>query len=513
MQSIDTDFLVVGSGVAGLRAVIELAKYGNVHVITKDVPTESSSEYAQGGVAVAMSDEDEVGIHFEDTIKAGDGLCNEEAVRVLVKEGPDRIIELIDWGAQFDKKDSSLSFTLEAAHSRKRILHARGDSTGQEIMRVLIEKVKSLKNVFKISFCTAIDLLVDEDGCYGVLAVSKNELLFIKARAVIISTGGACQIYSRTTNPEVATGDGMAMAYRAGAILEDMEFVQFHPTVLYSPSAPQFLLSEAMRGEGATLRDINKEAFMSQYHPKAELAPRDVVARAIVSQMVNTKAKHVYLDLTHLDANFVKNRFPRIYSTCLQYDVDITKDMIPVSPGAHYFMGGIKTDLDGATNIHRLFAAGEVACTGVHGANRLASNSLLEGLVYGYRAALRAGNINQHHKSKKLDISSDAFSYYDSAKIMEIRSKLKRIMWEYVGLIRCSKSLNEALESLSQLSDLASFNFMQRQGIELRNMIIVSNLVVKSALMREGSVGAHYRSDFKNRGENWKFHISQKIDK
>lgn len=510
MQNIETDFLVVGGGVAGLRAAIELANHGRVHVITKDIPTESSSEYAQGGVAVAMSDEDEVGIHFEDTIKAGDGLCNEDAVLALVKEGPDRIIELIDWGAQFDKKDSSLAFTLEAAHSRKRVLHAKGDSTGQEIIRVLIDKVKTLKNVFKLSFCTAIDLLIQENRCYGLLSSSKNELLCIRAKAVIISTGGACQIYSRTTNPEVSTGDGMAMAYRAGAVLEDMEFVQFHPTVLYSPSAPQFLLSEAMRGEGAILRDINRDAFMSQYHPNAELAPRDIVARAIVSQMVKTNAKHVYLDLTHLDSEFIKNRFPRIYSTCLQYDVDIRRDLIPVSPAAHYFMGGVKTDLYGATNIEGLFAAGEVACTGVHGANRLASNSLLEGLVYGYRSALKASEVSDYIYPKGFTLNLDSLKYHDYSNIMEIRSRLKRIMWEYVGLIRCAKSLNMAKERLSEWSFLENSFFIQRQGIELRNMYLISQLVVKSALMREGSVGAHYRSDFKNRGNNWQRHISLK---
>ncbi|HIJ60994.1 MAG TPA: L-aspartate oxidase [Nitrospirae bacterium] len=513
MQDIETDFLVVGSGVAGLRSAIELAKHGRVHVITKDIPTESSTEYAQGGVAVAMSDDDEVAIHFEDTIKAGDGLCREEAVSVLVKEGPDRIIELIDWGAQFDKKDSSLSFTLEAAHSRKRILHSKGDSTGQEIMRVLINKVKALDNVSKIPFCTAIDLLMCDNSCCGLLAVTKEGLLLIKAKGVIITTGGACQIYSRTTNPAVSTGDGMAMAYRAGAILEDMEFVQFHPTVLYSPKAPQFLLSEAMRGEGAILRDINKEAFMSKYHPKAELAPRDIVARAIVSQLVKTKAKHVYLDLTHLDGNFIKDRFPRIYNTCLKYDLDITKELIPVSPAAHYFMGGIKTDLFGATNIERLFSAGETACTGVHGANRLASNSLLEGLVYGYRSALKASEMIKNEHPKELTVNLKSFSVYNESEITEIRSRLKRLMWEYVGLIRCEKSLTKAKEELSEWSDLADSIFIQRPGIELRNMIIVANLIVQSALMRKGSVGAHYRSDFKQRGDDWQIHISLSREK
>jgi L-aspartate oxidase len=506
MQSIETDFVVVGGGVAGLRAAIELARHGKVCVITKDMPTESSSEYAQGGVAVALSDEDEVGIHFEDTIKAGDGLCRHDAVNVLVREGPERILELIEWGAEFDKNGTRLSFTLEAAHSRRRVLHAKGDSTGKEIMRVLIEKVKTLQNVTRISFCTALDLIVEDGHCCGIIAVVNGEPLAIYARAVTITTGGAGNVYSRTTNPEVATGDGMAMAYRAGAVLEDMEFVQFHPTVLYAPSAPQFLLSEAMRGEGAILRDINAEAFMAKYHPKAELAPRDVVTRAIISQMVQTQSRHVYLDLTHLEGSFLKQRFPRIYSTCLIYNVDITKDLIPVSPAAHYIMGGIKTDNNGATNISGLFAAGEAACTGVHGANRLASNSLLEGLVFGYRAAVSAALTAGPLKTSKVDppkFNND----YNEDYLTEVRAHMKRLMWEKVGIIRCAKSLTEAQEGLEKWAQIREASFNTRLGIELKNMLTLSQLITRAALYRQGSVGAHYRSDFKDRGQDWERHI------
>ncbi|RME64349.1 MAG: L-aspartate oxidase, partial [Nitrospirae bacterium] len=383
VEVIKTDYVVVGSGVAGLRAAIELASDGEVIVITKDIPTESSTEYAQGGVAVALSDEDEVGIHYEDTLRAGDGLCNEEAVRVLVTEGPERIQELIDWGAEFDREGSKLAFTLEAAHSRRRILHAHGDATGKEIERVLLNKVRSLNNVKKLSRTMTVDLIVKDNLCRGVLLIKSQKWLVVLARATIMATGGAGQLYLRTTNPSVCTGDGMAMALRAGAVLEDMEFIQFHPTALAIKRGPQFLLSEAMRGEGGILKNSRGERFMFSYHPDGELAPRDVVSRAIWQEMERTNSEHVLLDVSHLEGEFLKKRFPRIYETCLRFGIDITKEPVPVAPAAHFIMGGIKTDTGGRTTLKGLYAAGEVACTGVHGANRLASNSLLEGLVYG----------------------------------------------------------------------------------------------------------------------------------
>lgn len=508
MQDITSDFLVIGSGVAGLRAAIELASHGNVIVVTKDIPTESSTEYAQGGVAVALSDEDEVGIHFEDTIKAGDGLCREDAVKVLVEEGPERILELIEWGAEFDKEGTKLSYTMEAAHSRRRILHAHGDSTGKELERVLINKVKSFENIHRFQFCTAIDLIVEDGRCLGAYALKDGNIIAVYAKATILATGGAGQVFSRTTNPAVATGDGMAIAYRAGAVLEDMEFVQFHPTVLFAPAAPQFLLSEAMRGEGAILRNIFKEPFMKHYHPDAELAPRDVVSRAIISEMVRTNSSHVYLDLTHRDAGFVKKRFPRIYSTCLQYDLNITKDLIPVSPAAHYMMGGVKTDRNGTTNIEGLYAAGEVACTGVHGANRLASNSLLEGLVYGYRAGVAAGQREgQISKVKGQGRKTSDISVLDF-DLEEVRTSLRRLMWEKVGIIRCGESLSAAKAKLSEWQHILEMDFNSRRGLELKNMLTVAFMITESALARKGSVGAHYRSDFKERGKNWQRHVS-----
>lgn len=508
-----TDFLVIGGGVAGLRAAIELANAGKVLVITK--AKETSTEYAQGGVAVALSDEDEVRIHYEDTIRAGDGLCNERAVNILVEEGPERILELISWGADFDREGSKLSFTQEAAHTKRRVLHSHGDSTGRELERVLLNKVRSLPNISKYEFAFTIDLIVRDGVCKGALLLkeSNKEIVAIIAKAIILATGGAGQLYARTTNPSVATGDGMAIAYRAGAILQDMEFVQFHPTTLYAPRAPQFLLSEAMRGEGGILRNINGKRFMRNYHPSAELAPRDVVSRSIISEMVNTNARHVYLDLTHLDPEFLKNRFPRIYSTCLQYDIDITEDMIPICPSAHYIMGGVKTDTNGATNINGFFAAGEVACTGVHGANRLASNSLLEGLVYGARAGKAAGKYG-----KGIGLSKVSSPSYRRCKtrpeidIDKLRTSLRRIMWYRVGIIRCSKSLNEAVEKISKWDRLMNHNLAARKELELKNMVTVARLITEASLKREGSIGAHYRSDFSERGKNWKRHIRFKAD-
>jgi L-aspartate oxidase len=503
MRAETTDFLIIGSGVAGLRAAIELAPYGDVTVVTKDRPSESCTEYAQGGIAAVMSDEDQVEIHFEDTLKAGDGLCREEAVRTLVEEGPERIVELISWGAEFDREGLKLSLTLEAAHSRRRILHAHGDSTGRELERVLLTKVRSLPSVKKYPFALTVDLIVADAECRGAYVLREGKLTALLAKATILATGGAGQIYSRTTNPQVATGDGMAIAFRAGAELEDMEFVQFHPTSLYSPAAPQFLLSESMRGEGAVLLNSRKQRFMDRYHSLAELAPRDVVSRAIISEMVQTGSNHVYLDLRHMGKDFVKGRFPRIYATCLQYDVDITEDLIPVSPAAHYMMGGIKTSLNGETNIAGLYAAGEVACTGVHGANRLASNSLLEGLVFGARAGVAA--LNSHVRAG--DIPPAALHSSTIKDTEEVQRLLRKMMWEKAGIIRCAESLETAWRGLLPFKDITERHYLTRRELELKNMITVAAIIVEAAFARKGSVGAHYRSDHKERAEGWQEHI------
>jgi L-aspartate oxidase len=509
------DFLVIGGGVAGLRAAIELASKGSVLVLTKDKITESTTGYAQGGIAVALSDEDEVCIHYDDTIKAGDGLCKEDAVRIMVEEGPEYILELISWGAEFDRKDSNLSFTREAAHTRRRILHSQGDSTGKEIERALIQKVRAYPSVSRFDFAFTLDLIVHDNRCIGATVLRGNAVINIFANAVILATGGAGQLYSKTTNPMISTGDGLAIAYRAGALIVDMEFIQFHPTTLYSPGAPQFLLSEAMRGEGAVLKNIQGKMFMSEYHEMEELAPRDTVTRAIVSEMVKTQSKHVYLDLTHLDKNFIRTRFPQIYNTCLQYDIDITEDMIPVSPAAHYIMGGVKTNLHGETSIRGLFAAGEVACTGVHGANRLASNSLLEGLVFGARAGKKAAGYINEARTDMSDAEfpdrEDAGGEASSARAFDTektRSTLRQIMWNNAGIIRCKKSLLPARDWLKRWEFIIGTSFQNRRESELKNMLTVAYLIIHSALFREGSVGAHFRSDFKQRGEHWKRHTA-----
>ena len=387
-QTYQADYAVVGSGVAGLRAAIELSSAGSVLVLAKSTLSDSATAWAQGGIAVALSDEDEIGLHEQDTLAAGDGLCRPESVALLVEEGPKYIPQLIEWGTEFDRAGTKLAFTREAAHSRSRILHSHGDSTGREISRALLARAHTIPHLHLRAHSFTTRLILENGTVVGVRFVDENDgsLHEVRAGAVLLATGGLGQIYRETTNPEVATGDGMAIAYEAGAVLSDMEFMQFHPTALAIKGAPRFLLSEALRGEGGILRNINLERFMKRYAEALELAPRDVVARAIVSEMHRTNAQHVYLDMTDKSAEFLQKRFPRIYSTCLSYGLDLATDMAPVCPAAHYMMGGVKTDLWGHTSVPGLYAAGETADTGVHGANRLASNSLLEGLVFGARS-------------------------------------------------------------------------------------------------------------------------------
>ena len=507
------DFLVIGSGVAGLRAAIELSRRGRVLMLTKGHPLESSSSYAQGGVAVALSEEDDVAVHLTDTLTAGHGLCRPEAVRVLVEEGPERIQELIGWGAQFDKIGGKFAFAREAAHSRSRILRARGDATGNEMVRVLMGEARRHKEIQRLDHHFTVDLVVAEGTCTGALVldeVSRTRTV-IPASAVLLATGGAGQVYARTTNPPSATGDGMAMALRAGSVLEDMEFVQFHPTALYLPSSPPFLLSEAIRGEGGRLRNIKGELFMHRYHPAGPLAPRDIVARAIWSEMASTRSRHVYLDVTHLSATFIKRRFPTIYSTCLRYDIDITEEWIPVSPSAHYLMGGVWTDTSGATSLPGLFAAGEVACSGVHGANRLASNSLLEGLVFGARAALAAISFASQSRRpappllSARDLDAGPLCVLNDAD--KLRSSLRRLMWGKVGLVRTGDSLAAATAQLSRWERVVARPFSTRRDLEVKNMIEVARCITTAALWRENSVGAHYRADFPEaRRAGWRQH-------
>jgi L-aspartate oxidase len=483
----ETDFIVVGAGVAGLRAAIALAEAGRVLVIAKEALTESNTQYAQGGVAVALSDEDEVSLHLQDTIAAGDGLVNEEAARVLVEEGPQRIQELIDWGTAFDREGTKLTFTREAAHSRSRVLHAHGDSTGREIGRALAAKAATLPHITFATHLFSNDLLRHEGHVCGVEAIdSTGALQQISARGVLLATGGAGQVYSDTTNPSVATGDGIAMAFRAGATISDMEFFQFHPTALAIPGAPRFLISEAVRGEGAYLRNENGERFMQAVDPRAELAPRDVVARAISLELARTKAASVFLDLRHLDSHLIRERFPRIAATCSTFAIDITRDLIPVRPAAHYLMGGVKTDLDGHSSISGLFAAGETACTGVHGANRLASNSLLEGLVFGARAGEAMRNLAAVRHSREQ-------SEKTAAPSMDV-GHLRALMWECAGVVRSGEKLRGALNELTGAT-IRDARLDRAHG-EARNLWQCAELIVRSAIAREESRGAHYRTDF-----------------
>ncbi len=486
----DVDFLVVGAGVAGLRAAIELSSSGTVLVVAKDTLRESSSEYAQGGIAVALNDDDEVGLHEQDTLYAGDGLCNRAAVHTLVEEGPSAIVELIDWGAQFDRHGEQLAFTREAAHSRNRILHSHGDSTGREIARTLYRKAASIPNIRFQSYAATTDLLLSNQGeVLGaeVYDEARRAYTEIYARAVLLATGGLGRVYTDTTNPDVATGDGVAMAYRAGARISNIEFVQFHPTALYVEGAPRFLLSEALRGEGAVLVNILGERFMPRYHPLADLAPRDVVSRAVTAEMRRTDSTHVFLDLTSRDPAFIRERFPRIYQTCLTYGIDIATQPAPVRPAAHYAMGGIETDLDGRTNLPRLFAAGETACTGVHGANRLASNSLLEGVVFGARAgaAMRA---SKPGSSIPADRAPALFPHMAEGEVRAIAS-------QDCGILRDRESLERAVLKL-QAATCHPSPEPSLEDYGLRSLHTVALLIARCALWREESRGGHFRSDF-----------------
>jgi L-aspartate oxidase len=487
---ITSDFLVIGAGVAGLRAAVELAQAGRVLVVAKDTLQESSSEYAQGGIAVALGEPDDVELHERDTLIAGDGLCDPRAVRILVEQGPAAVRQLMEWGAEFDREDSSLALTREGGHSRKRVLHAHGDSTGQEIARTVYRKAASLGNIEFWNFAAATDLLVEDGQAAGAVVYDTRtrQRTLVLARSVLLATGGLGRVFRDTTNPDIATGDGVAIAYCAGAEISDIEFVQFHPTALAWKGAPRFLLSEALRGEGAYLRNAQGERFMHRYHPLEELAPRDVVARSIVDEMLRTGSDRIVLDLTHLKADFVRTRFPRIYQTCLRYGLDLTKRPAPVHPAAHYAMGGVRTNLEGETNLPRLYAAGEVAATGVHGANRLASNSLLEGVVFGSRAGAA---MRRWAGAPLLTGGRAPAPGFPSAGECEIRN----LVWRNCGVIRCGDGLRQAVRDLEAVPlrpeappVLASF--------ELRSIHTVALLIARCALAREESRGAHFRTDF-----------------
>ncbi len=512
------DFLIIGSGVAGLSCALELAPHGRVAVLTKEKIGTGSTEWAQGGIAAVLAPEplDSNALHLSDTMDAGAGLCDRDAVQVLVEEGPRRVRQLIARGAHFDTEPSGeLKLTREAAHSARRIVHAQGDSTGREVQRSLTAEVLRSEGIEVFEDTLTVDLLVSQGRCRGALALDENtgELILFCGLATIVATGGIGALFKITTNPPVLTGDGMAMAYRAGGALMDMEFVQFHPTSFAKgPEYPKFLISEAVRGEGALLLNAKGERFMPRYHQDAELAPRDVVSRAIAWEIHNTGIDWVFLDLTSNSEQQIAARFPTIYATCVAYGINPAQEPVPVSPAVHYMMGGIRTDLNGASNIPGLLACGECACTGVHGANRLASNSMLEGLVFGIRTVRAARDMKEQFQNSAcefpLDSSAPPSQKRSTDEISKARASLRELMWLHAGLVRDANGLQNALAQLETLQKRFGKPQPERGALELANMITVSQLITQAALTRQESRGAHFRSDFPQPDlENWQRHI------
>ncbi len=492
------DFLVVGGGIAGLSAAIRLANAGRVLLVSKEELAESNTAYAQGGIAVAMGGDEDIALHLEDTVAAGDGLVNREAAAMLVEQGPLRVDELLRWGTAFDREHGELMRTREGAHSRSRILHANGDATGREIALSLLRQVRRIETIELMEWTTGVDLLLNAERVVGVtLLDGEGGLRTIRSRSLLLASGGAGQVYSDTTNPAVATGDGIAMAYRAGAEVSDMEFYQFHPTAFALEGAPRFLMSEALRGEGALLVNARGERFMERYHPLLELAPRDVVARAITREGLDGP---VYLDMRKVQKE-LKTRFPGISSFLAGYGLELGRDLIPVRPAAHYLMGGIRTDVHGRTSLPGLYAAGEVACTGVHGANRLASNSLLEGLVFGALAAEAMIEETRETGERKegggtappVPVLQDVADFDND--IESWIAELRGLMWRDAGLLRDAVGLRRAEDELAALA-LRLPQGATRRAIEARNLHAVAAVIVASALAREESRGAHFRNDF-----------------
>lgn len=503
------DYLVMGAGVAGLRAAVELAAHGDVLVVTKESLGESNTHYAQGGIAVAMEGDADVALHLEDTVAAGDGLVYRAAAEALVAEGPERVAELIEWGARFDREAGELLRTREGAHSLPRILHANGDATGAEIGRSLLAFARAHQRIQFAEWTMVTSLVVADGRVIGADLLDREGAAHrVSSRAVLIAAGGAGQVYSETTNPAVATGDGIALAAEAGAELADMEFYQFHPTALALDGAPRFLLSEALRGEGAYLRNDRGERFMQRYHLLLELAPRDVVARAITREGMGEDGalRPVNLDMRHVRGLDLRERFPGISAFLARYDLELARDLIPVRPAAHYLMGGIRTDLDGRTNVRGLYAAGEAACTGVHGANRLASNSLLEGLVFGARAAkaMLADGLPLIEADARGAVAAP-MSRSDEALLEVYIDDLQRAMWKYAGLLRDESTMREGF-SAQAAADTGIEHFAQhgktsRRLTEARAMSRVARAILQSALARTESRGAHFRNDYPRRGD------------
>lgn len=505
-----TDILIIGGGLAGLRAASAVDPDLQVTVLAKDQLDESASSYAQGGIAGVLDPEDRFDWHVEDTLRAGGDLCDAEVVEMVVREAPDRIRELIGWGTQFDYELGELALGREGGHSRSRVAHAMGDATGREIIRAMIKWTSRLRNVQIREHTFSLDLLTHDGACRGALiADPRHGLALVWAKQTILCSGGIGQLYRESTNPPIATGDGLAMAFRAGAELRDMEFIQFHPTVLYIAGSSRSLITEALRGEGAFLVDCHGVRFMPDYDERAELAPRDVVSHAIVTQMDKTAHPCVYLDLTHLDPGFVLARFPGIAAKCREFGLDITTDRIPVRPGAHYMIGGVTVDTLGRTTLPGLWAAGEVTSSGLHGANRLASNSLLEALVFGahagHEASLAARREGDPYQALPLENPPVA----ESSKpldLTDIRNSLKSLMWRNVGVQRCAEAMVHARDTVDRWCRYVLVRqFSEPHGWELQNMLTVARLIVRSALAREESRGVHLRTDFPDTdNEHWR---------
>jgi L-aspartate oxidase len=509
---VQTEVLVIGSGIAGLTCALQCASAGRVALVTKDRLPESSSQYAQGGIASVWSPEDSFESHVDDTLTAGAGLCHRDVVEMVVREGPERVRDLIALGTNFDLRgdpdDHEYDLGREGGHSHRRILHAL-DATGHEIIRALSEAVRAHPAITILENHLAIDLLMDRRGpeaeCWGAYLFDRDTRMVrrLTARATVLCTGGAGKVYLYTSNPDVATGDGLAMAYRAGAVIANMEFFQFHPTCLYHPAAKSFLLTEALRGEGAVLRRPDGEPFMRRYDPRAELAPRDVVARAIDHEMKVHGFECVFLDISHKPAEWIRERFPTVQAGCLRFGFDLTKGPVPVVPAAHYACGGVLTDLDARSSVGRLYAAGEVACTGLHGANRLASNSLLEGLVFGHRAgrhvAARLPTDDREPPALPDWDPGHAVDSNESVVVSQNWDEVRRFMWNYVGIVRSDRRLERARQRITLLQrEIHAYYWdflLTSDLVELRNIATVAELIIASAMSRRESRGLHYTVD------------------
>ena len=506
------DYIIVGSGIAGLFTALLAKARGSVLVLTKGNISDCNTKYAQGGIAAPIGENDSTILHLQDTLAAGAGLCDAEAVRILVEDAADRIADLINYGVLFDTVNGQIALAREAAHSLPRILHVGGDATGEHIEVTLSQRVRE-SGVRVLEHCLATRILQEKGSVKGisVLDTYTGSTAEYECRNIILATGGAGRLFKFTTNSDIATGDGLALAYKAGAELTDMEFFQFHPTALRLPGVTPFLISEAVRGEGGILRNDKNQAFMVEYAPEKELAPRDVVARSIVYEMQKTSSDHVFLDVTHLPAARVTTRFPHIYRFCLDNGLDITRELIPVAPAAHYQIGGVKVNTWGETNIPGLFAVGEVACTGVHGANRLASNSLLEAIVFGKRIIERSG---QPHQPAGTPAQIERHTLRERKKLSKTPRLnlpvLQWLMWDHVGIIRSGKDL-EYMTDLLASWEMTMMKPTDRSSYELSNMVISARLMTEAALLREESRGAHFRTDFPQASTSWQKHITFRI--